>query len=342
MLREMITGIVTRSVCAAFAGVILAFPIACATSSQTAEGEAPLSRGLAVYNGSPMNPAELPEIVKIRFWHKLQKNNDFCSATLIGQKTLLTAAHCVLDGKGHFFPVQSFRMDPTDKSFKLDEEIRVPVAISNVVVPSQYDDKKTSGSLDELLLPSFAANFAHDLALILLDRDPRPWLAGKNLTTVALSSADPRATDELEFVGYGENEKRKVGKKSFGKTHRFFPELDSESIRQAYSGFISIRFDTNEPRPGHGDSGGPILNSAKKQVGVASHLDFYLSHADYRTAQAYFDVQGFAGVFNYVNVTQNRARLFFEEASQNCHKPFSKYVRTLNIFAPCPEAPRYE
>ncbi|MCW8889233.1 MAG: S1 family peptidase, partial [Sedimenticola sp.] len=178
-----------------------------------------------------------------------------CTATLIGQRLVLTAAHCVCPSDNNAqgcrtrYEFTLTDVYPTDNpSTPQDEsQIRADVTIAgNVVVHPNY----TAGGW-----------LRKDLALIVLDRPV--WEVAKGIQPIPVADDAHRAKigETVVLVGYG-NTGEGCTAGSLGKQWLALSISDivPDAIRFNHPGLVSCP----------GDSGGPILNDDGWLVGVAS------------------------------------------------------------------------
>jgi hypothetical protein len=165
---------------------------------------------------------------------KLRGGRGLCTATLVGAKTVLTAAHCVKLGNEH--------------TFETGSESYVSRAKDAIVVHEDWDPDPTKLSL-------------HDIALVLLETAPA--------ITPRAVNADPGAIVEglpLTLVGYGKTGTNTPG---IGTKRIATNTVDQvESTRFRFSGTGNGQGGTCL-----GDSGGPALatiNGEEVVVGVTS------------------------------------------------------------------------
>ncbi len=185
-----------------------------------------------------------------------------CSGTLVSQRVILTAAHCVHNMDRTGFTV-FFGTNVNDQN---NGEW---VGVSDVWEHPGYSLNQTDVSQPTTL---------NDIAMVRLNRDapsgvqPIPYLP----QGYALSQAD--VGTQITFVGFGKDEAGQVGRKLFivgslglacdGPSNCYY---DGVPIGPHY-----IAFDERSGGPCSGDSGGPALvvrNGQEYVAGVASYVD---------------------------------------------------------------------
>ncbi len=174
-----------------------------------------------------------------------------CTANLIGPRTVLTAAHCVVDFSENQFKnwVQGY--------FGSDiEEAHTIVEFEEVYAHPDYDAARN------------ASNSEFDIAMLILT-EPVEGIEPTWFRRDALSEAD--LGKELFSVGYGiksASTQRGSGKKRSGVME--LTEYDDQ--------FLITNTDGDDPQLCSGDSGGPqfeLVGDQWQQVGVHSWADGY-------------------------------------------------------------------
>lgn len=202
----------------------------------------PLSNGQAVPIGELEAVGRLPN----------------CSATLVSERLVLTAAHCVCPSQNNAqgcrtryqFTLTDVR--PVDnKSTPQDEsQTRQDVTIAaNVVVHPQY---------------TAAGWLRRDFAQLVLDRPVWQVAQGVQPLPIADDAHRAKAGDPVVLVGYGNTGQGctggPLGKRRMAST---ISEVVPDAIRFKHPGYVACP----------GDSGGPALNADGWIVGVASWTD---------------------------------------------------------------------
>jgi V8-like Glu-specific endopeptidase len=167
-----------------------------------------------------------------------------CTATLIGERTLLTARHCVGE-------------EAAAGQFETDD----PATVEFFVTDDATDKGELIGiAASELIaLPIEMGTYwpDSDLAIVLLESTPDPAIA-----RIALATAPPVAGEPIVLVGFGWTEHLTVGQKRQAATT--IAEVTTTWLR--FGGPANID---------GGDSGGPSLVTRGDEtllLGVHSHM----------------------------------------------------------------------
>jgi uncharacterized protein (TIGR03382 family) len=180
-----------------------------------------------------------------------------CSSTLIGQRTLLTAAHCVIDATSIVASNQLKPIDPVTTDFSPDF---VYIQARGWLHHPAYDPY----------------TFANDIAMVGLEQvpsvSPKPW----NTTSIS----DWLAQTPLRLVGFGESAIGAHSESGYGLK------------RTGYAFTEQVRTTQLELQPGKavtcfGDSGGPSFHifpdGVERLVGITSFGDQFCGESETET-----------------------------------------------------------
>jgi V8-like Glu-specific endopeptidase len=243
-------------------------------------------QGLSV--GTLVQPGELDAVGRI----------PGCTATLITQDLVLTAAHCVC-------PASSLDGCATRTTFTLD-------SVFTVADPNTRQAVSIGG--DVRVHPEFGMRGwqREDLAVVDLDQPASDLAAGVDPIPVEEPQDTPLAGDVLTLVGYGVSgtgcQQPSPGKQKL-----------SLKVKASSWGGILFQYDGQHVCPG--DSGGPVLNDAGHVVGVASWGNFS-SDSTYRPTS-----YGYNWIFDLPQPTWSScAWVPVEQAGINSHQPGPDWI----------------
>lgn len=217
---------------------------------------APVS--LAIIGGAPAN-GSLPQVINLRFY-KDSKAVSLCTGTIVGEKTIMTAAHCIVNEKLNIFETDSRRVE-LDFGEKRD-------GIFAYAIPSKF--KKLKDDLD-LNLARRSNKPASEIRALLLATAHSDVALIYTREKISLSEGPMRIASEkveqeeaVDIAGFGLIEE---GGRLFypHELHR-----GKNKIFKKGTGVLILQSRDQMPITSTGDSGGPLLNRNGAIIGVLS------------------------------------------------------------------------
>jgi hypothetical protein len=184
---------------------------------------------LNVTNGIDIVETNLPSVVKLDM-RDTQGNTFICTGTFIGPRTIITAAHCGVDGTTHF--TVSYR----------DQK-------GAVYIHPEYLTNSKAGAYPPA-----------DIALVQMPTNMAPAVA-------KFASSPAQVGNSITYVGYGSNDLREGKSLGAGTRRRGMNKV--HAVETNNGGLVISRghnyYTTNgdargvNSSSGHGDSGGPVI-----------------------------------------------------------------------------------
>ncbi|CAB9503449.1 Trypsin delta/gamma-like protein CG30031 [Seminavis robusta] len=205
----------------------------------------PLAGPQEIVGGSPASSGEFPWFVSLEYEGQI-----YCGGTLISANRVLSAAHCFLSSSGSIFLPTQIRVGHTTTS---DGETVTPSCVS--IHPDFGYDLK--GVYSDLAVLSLSSPVTTVTSFVVLNSD----------------TSHPSSGD-LTAIGFGRTSTDGPTSSSLLKTTEAF--VSESTCKEAWecvsSTYHVCAVGASNNGVCKGDSGGPLLDSAKVQVGVASFV----------------------------------------------------------------------